>query len=305
MSELSVGQAAFLTSVRSLRERACARLLIDSIRSFGGALSDSPIWLFEAEGLWTARDDPVDLNIHVFSMNVPETVKGYTFADKVCACAQAEEMASSAVQSLIWIDPVVLMVAPPLSFNLGKSFDAAVRPVHIKNVGLPVGVPIDGFWKKIAMNAGVNDIEATVETFIEGQCIRSYFNSHAFAINPSKGLLRKWYERFESLVCDEEFQGGLDQVHQIFLHQAIWSVLLVTSLDPNRIRLLSPDYNYPYNLHESVPEDRKAGSLNELVCIAYENRSLDPNQVDDIDIHEPLRSWLLERATMSDSLHLE
>jgi hypothetical protein len=56
--------------------------------------------------------------------------------------------------------------------------------------------------------------------------------------------------------------------------------------------MLPPDYNYPYNLHQSVPPDRRAAALNDLVCIAYENRLLDPNQVDDIAIHEPLRSWL-------------
>jgi hypothetical protein len=244
------------------------------------------------------------MDTQVFSLSVPDTVKHFYFADKVCACAQAEEMATSAVQSLIWIDPAFLIIRAPLLFSLGQSFDAAVRPVHIRNVGLPHAVPLDGFWKKIAMNAGVHDIEGTVETFIDGQRIRSYFNSHAFATNPSKGLLRRWFECFEALVCDEEFQEDIrqNQVHQIFLHQAIWSVLLATSLDPRRIRLLLPDYNYPYNLHKSVPTDRRAKTLNDLVCIAYEDRSLDPSLVDDIDIHEPLRSWLFEHATPNNSL---
>lgn len=298
MSGPDINQKIFLTLVRSPRERSCARLLIDSIHSFGGTLSDCPIWLFEADEQWASRDDPERSNVQAFLLEVPDTVKGYFFADKVWACAQAEEMAPSAVQSLIWIDPVVLVIGPPVLFNLGASFDAAVRPVHIKNVGLSLEVPLDGFWKKIVSSAGVEDIETSVETFIGGQRIRSYFNSHAFAINPTEGLLRRWFEDFEALVCDEEFQESIcqDQAHQIFLHQAVWSVLLATNLDPKRIRFLPPDYNYPYNLHESVPLDRRAKTLNELVCIAYEGRSLDPRLVNDIDIHEPLRSWLLERA---------
>jgi hypothetical protein len=71
---------------------------------------------------------------------------------------------------------------------------------------------------------------------------------------------------------------------------------VVTLLDPERIRMLPPDYSYPYNLHQVVPPDRRALALNDLVSIAYEDRSLDPDVVDDIAIHEPLRSWLSVRA---------
>lgn len=298
MRDTTIDQTVFLTLVRSPRERSCARVLIESIRSFGGTLSHCPIWLFEADPQWAPCNSLESMDVQVFSLIVPDTVRRFYFADKVCACAKAEEMVTSAVQSLIWIDPACLIVRPPLLFGLDQTFDAAVRPVHIRNVGLSPTVPLDGFWKKIFMKVGVHDTEATVETFIDGQRIRSYFNSHAFATNPSKGLLRRWSECFEALVCDEEYQKGIcqDQARQIFLHQAVWSALLVTSLDPKRIRLLPPDYNYPYNLHQSVPLDRRVDTLNDLVCIAYEDRSLDPSLVDDIDIHEPLRSWLFEHA---------
>jgi hypothetical protein len=298
MSKATTDHAVFLTLVRSPKERACARLVIDSIRAFGGALSSSPIWLFETDSQGASSEDLAGKDVQVFPLRVPDTVKGAFFSTKVFACARAEEMAASGVQSLIWIDPACLVIQPPLLFNLDESFDAAVRPVHIRNVGLPVDTPLDSFWNKIVENTGVEDIEGSVETYIEGERIRPYFNSHAFAINPSKGLLRQWFEGFEGLVSDETYFEQLrqDQLHHIFLHQAIWSVLLVTALDPERIRLLPSDYNYPYNLHDSVPVDRRAKALNDVVCIAYEDRSLDPNQVDDVDIHDPLRSWLLEHV---------
>jgi len=59
-----------------------------------------------------------------------------------------------------------------------------------------------------------------------------------------------------------------------------------------RIRMLPEEYCYPYNLHEKVPKDRKARTLNELACIAYEGRSLNPETITDIIIEEPLRTWL-------------
>ena len=298
MNEPALDRILLLTLVRAAVERSRARMLIDSIRSFGGGLSDCPIWLFETDPQTAPDHGLEDLDVQVFSLSVPDTVRQYCFADKVYACARAEELAPPDVQSLIWIDPACLVINPPLLFDLGPSFDAAVRPVHIRNVGLPPAEPLNGFWKKIYETVGVQDIQTSVETFVDVQRIRAYFNSHAFAVRPSKGLLRRWFECFEALVCDEDYQKGAcqDEGHHIFLHQAVSSALLAASLDPERVRVLPPDYNYPYNLHPSVPVDRRAAALNDLVCIAYEDRSLYPGLVDDIDIRDPLRSWLSSRA---------
>jgi hypothetical protein len=73
------------------------------------------------------------------------------------------------------------------------------------------------------------------------------------------------------------------------------SVIIATSVEAQRIRLLPPTYNYPYNLHGSVSPARRAKALNDLVSFTYEDRSLDPQEVRDIDINEPLRGWLLAR----------
>ena len=297
MSNASVAQTVFLTLVRSTRERERARLLIDSIHTFGGDFCDCPIWLFEANPPKAPCKSLEGARVQVLPLHVPDTVRRYDFGDKVYACAQAESSAAS-VQSLIWADPAFLFIQPPLLFDLGVSFDAAVRPVHIRNVGLLATEPLDGFWKKIYEMVGVQDIQAAVESFVDAQYIRAYFNSHAFAVNPSKGLLRRWFNCFEALVCDQAFQLTCcqDERHQVFLHQAVLSSLIATMLDPQRVRILPPGYNYPYNLHPSIPPDRRAHSLNDLVSTAYEERQLNPSVMDDIDVHEPLRSWLSAQA---------
>ena len=290
-----MSQTIFLTSVRSARGKANARILIDSLRAFGGALRDCPIWVFEANSQKASCQDLSSDSIQVIPLNVPDIVRDYLFADKVYACAQAEAMATSDVQSLVSVDPTCVFVNPPLLFDLGTAFDAAVRPVHIRNVGLRATDPLDVYWRTIYATVGVKDIASTVESFVDEQRLRAYFNSHAFAINPQKGLLRCWFALFEKLVCDQEFQARAcaDEQHQIFLFQAILSALLATSLDPKRIRTLPPTYNYPYNLHASVPLDRRTQSLNDLVCFTYEDRSINPAAMTDIQIDEPLRAWLV------------
>ena len=296
-------RTVFLTLVRSIRERESACLLIDSIRSFGGALNRSPIWLFEGNPQEAPCNRLEGLGVRVLPLAVPDQVARYYYGAKVYACARAEDLATSAVRSLIWLAPEFLVVNPPLLLDLAPSFDAAVRPVHFRNVGLLAAEPLDDFWKQIYETVGTNDIHPPVESFLDALRIRPYFNTHAFALDPQKGICRRWFDCFESLVCDRGFQLRVcsDQSHQIFLHQAILSAIIVTMLAPHRIRTLPPEYNYPYNLHPSVPLDRRALVLNDLVTVACDERSLDPRVVNDIDIREPLRSWLSTR-TPTDAL---
>lgn len=219
----------------------------------------------------------------------------YELAGKVYACARAEDLARKAgTGSLVWIAPPCLVVKPPVLFVLGRGFDAAVRPVHVRNVGIGATEPLDDYWRRVYEAAGVLDTEATVESFIDGQRLRAYFNTHAFAVNPAEGLLTEWFKCFESVVADEDFQSGpcRDLERKVFLHQAIFSALVASALQADRIRILPPVYNYPYNLQGAVPPERRAKALGDLVVAVYEERSLDPAEVADIEIGEPLRAFL-------------
>ena len=96
------------------------------------------------------------------------------------------------------------------------------------------------------------------------------------------------------MVTDEAFQTGpcRDELHQVFLHQAILSTLAAKLLDWERVRLLPPEYNYPLNLLAHMPADRRAPALNGLVNAVYE----DAFPWNEIEVIEPLRSWLRERV---------
>jgi hypothetical protein len=300
MSNETVDRTVFLTWVYSSRQKGCARLLVDSIRSFGGTLSECPIWLFETNPSKVPCNDFENLGVKVLPLSLPDSVEHYApnLAHKVVACARAEELAPPEVKSLIWLSPETMIVQPPLLFDLSGSFDAAVRPVHIKNIGLGVTEPVDGFWRRIYEAVGVRDVQTTVESFVDAEHLRAYFNSAAFAANPATGLFRRWFECFEALVNDQAFQSGAcaDEWHKLFLHQAVLSTLVVTALDMERVRALPPDYGYPYNLHDDVPQERRATALNDLVHVIYEHRSVDPEKMDGIEVNEPLRTWLSGHA---------
>lgn len=123
-----------------------------------------------------------------------------------------------------------------------------------RNVGVSVAEPLDDFWSRVFERVGIADTDYSVESFVDGQKIRAYFNSHSYRVDPSVGLFRRWLECFEGLVLDTEFQVSScsDDLHRIFLHQAVLSALTVAMIDSERIRILPPSYSYPYNLNAAV-----------------------------------------------------
>jgi hypothetical protein len=292
-------QTVFVTLISTAKQRSATQLLIDSIRSFAGAMRNHPVWAFTLSAPEQDQDKLRDLGAEIIPLSVPDSVKSNWFAGKVCACARAEELAGTNTKTMIWISSDCLVIQPPVFFELGSSHDAAFRPVHIRNIGLLASQPLDEFWKRVYQAVGVDDVATTVESFVDNQQLRAYYNTHAFAIDLSHSLMREWYEIFERLVQDRDFQSGScrDDLHQIFLHQAVLSALIASRLDHDRVHNLPPAYTYPYNLQEKIPADKRASLLNDLVCIAYEDRSLNPGEVNDIRIDDPLKSWLAERYT--------
>jgi hypothetical protein len=293
-----VDKPVFVSLIKSPEDNARSRVLAEAIRSFAGEMSNSPVWLFTPRGEDAPVDDLDNLDVKVITLDSSAPVPRYLFGAQVYACARAEEMARDGFFSLVWIDTSCLIIKPPVLLGLGEDADAAVRPVHIRNVGSPASEKPDGYWKKIYRTVGAEDVTSTVTSFVDGQRIRSYFNTHSFAVNPDKGLMKRWLELFKGLIEDEDFQQAYcqDDLHRIFLFQALLSALLATQINPERLRILPPHYNYPYNLQKKVPKDRRARTLNELTTFTYEGRSIDPADVTDVEIAEPLRSWLAQRV---------
>ena len=287
----------FLTMVRSSQERRVAHLLIESIRAFGGVLRNCPIWIFEANSQEASCQEFLIDGAQIFSLEISSTLGSYWFADKVSACAHAEGMATSDIETFIWMDPTVVCVQPPSLFSLGLDLNAAFRPVHIRNVGIPANAPLDDYWRTIYRMIGAGDNNMMVESFVDAQRLRAYFNTHAFAVKPNLGLFARWKDCFEELVRDADFQSRAcqDTRHQVFLHQAILSALVATMSEPASIRILPPEYNYPLHLHSQIPVSRRAKKLNDLVCMVYEDAMPYPHELQDVQVDEPLETWLLAR----------
>jgi hypothetical protein len=174
----------FLTLIQSPAEQAGAQRLVASLRRFGGELSQAPFWLFETESARGLGAKLAPLGVEIFPLVLPTTVRDYVFAGKVWACAQAETLATPAVQTLVWLDTNCLIVQPPLLFRLDSANDTALRPVHARNVGLTRESPLDDYWRGVYAALGLADLPGAVTSFVDNLTLRPYFNSHAFALLP-------------------------------------------------------------------------------------------------------------------------
>lgn len=290
------GRTCFVTLVGSAQEEANARLLLASLRAFGGALGDCAVWAFAIDPDRVSRALPDMEGVFCLPLITDPELR-YPFAAKVQACAQAEALAADEVRSLVWVSTGCLIVNPPVLFDLAASFDAAFRPVHIQNIGSPAGEPLDDYWSEVYRAVGMDDTSHTVESFVDSRELRPYLNTHLFAIDPSLGLCQTWWQLFKEMVADTVFQSGpcRDELHRIFLHQAILSALVTKRLDWQRIRLPPPEYSYPLHLHQEVPAGRRARSLGDLVCPVYEGVYRHPETLGGLPVQEPLKSWLSAR----------
>lgn len=148
MDQIQISRTLFMTRVGTPFGKSCARLLIESLRSFGGVMQNCPFWIFEANPEKTTCQDMIDLNTRVLPLNAPASIRDFLFGE----------------------------------------------------------------------------------------------------------------------------------------------------IDEKRLLILPPDYNYPYNLHQSLPAEHRVKAFNDLVSLVHEDRTINLQEIDDVEIHEPLYSWLLQRV---------
>ncbi|MEW6092921.1 MAG: hypothetical protein AB1531_03040, partial [Chloroflexota bacterium] len=86
----------FLT-IASAKSEPAVRLMIDSLRTFGGELADASFWAFatDPDAVRGLEDDRTRL----LPLTVPDPVAAYPFGKKVAACARAEKLAPAGARS--------------------------------------------------------------------------------------------------------------------------------------------------------------------------------------------------------------
>lgn len=290
-------QFAFMTFVSSGEQERSVRAMIRSIRDNAGAYSNCKIYVLltqpdEATGNLLAGE-----NVELLRPEVDSIFLNYPLAVKAFAASQVEQLVKGKIQTLVWLDPGVMVLNSLKDLDLKGRYDVSVRPVSlVNNIGLPPGVEPDDYWSPI-YRANKIDYKAvqTIETVVDARQIQPYYNCEIYSVNPALGICQEWVAQLSELLKDKSYQQNTCTTpgRRLFLHQAVLSGIIASRVKASRIKALPITCSYPFNQHDQLSEERKVSSLNQLSAVIFDYAwSSNPKWMDKIKISEPLRSWL-------------
>lgn len=284
-------------------------MMARSIRDFGGSLASSLIWIMVPESRNTFSDGEkagfakLDLQIHPYPID-PDVLQ-FPFAAKIAAAAVAEGLAQGQTELLCYLDQDTLVLQEPDEFLLPDGKVLGYRPVHHKLIGTGWDEVLSPFWELIYRTCEVPEDRLFWMMTHIGEKIRPYFNAGTFVVRPERGLLTQWRDTFLRSYRQPEFAAFYEQnqLYTIFMHQAIWTGVLLHALFLDEMQLLSPKINYPLHLHEDIPEALRVKSIHDLTTLRYENIFDTPKWRENFPILEPLQTWLESQLEMQKSPH--
>jgi len=286
-----------VTSIATQDEERAAGLLADSLRAFGGAYRSAPIYVLLANPTNVTGASLAGRVSRTLALDMENKYRSFPFAVKVHACAQVEALVDGKADWLVWFDPRAVVLTPLTSLEVDPNIGVSIRPVHFQNVGLASRQNLDLYWRTIYAAAGVdtNKIWA-VQSFVDGQDIRVYYNCAFMAYRPALGLLRAWKNTFTTLLDDPVLRPRVaaDSQHQTYLHQAVLTAVTVARLGQGEINVPPTSYGYPLSVQSYIPHTRQATNLSQLTVALYEN-SLG-SCLTGIAVDPQLAAWLAQHG---------
>lgn len=260
-----------------------ARLLVRSIRRFGGRWAGAPIDTFAPRaGRAIAAATRRFLDAHGVSHH--EEILNADFADygvgnKIFAAARAEEIATE--DFVVFVDTDTVILSEPAALALPETIDAAVRPVEFHRWGEPEegdarwltrhrrassageGDRGDDDWLRMYELCGVS-ARPFVETSCDRERIRAYANSGLVTVRRAARIFAQWRRDFLTLTAAGHRPDGGD-MH--YMDQLSLAVTLARVWD--RVQLLDGRYNYPLVGRPLLAEPLRSARLDELVHVHY------------------------------------
>jgi hypothetical protein len=273
----------FVACVESGPLEQKGRLLVRSIRRFGGRWAGAPIHTFSpraGRGISDATRELFAANGVIHHDEVLNTAfDEYGFVNKIFAAARAEEI--SGQDFVVFLDTDTVILSEPAGLALPDGIDAAVRPSDFHRWNEPPegdvrwrtrhrrassagdGDPNDDYWLRMYALCGV-DARPFIETSCDRARIRAYANSGLVAARRSAGVFAQWKRDFLTLAeADHRPRGGdihyMDQLSLAATLTRIW----------DRVQVLDGRYNYPLVGRPLLAEPLRSARLDELIHVHY------------------------------------
>jgi hypothetical protein len=240
-----------------------AILLVESLRAWGGACADAPVYAFAPRaGLEPGPETVERLKSMATTMVTEPLVDRFAETptyNKVTVSAWAERELDH--DTLVFTDTDSVFLGEPVEL-MGTDWDAAMRPVDRRIAGSRGKGKNEPYWRKMYELLGVRS-EPFVQTGVGQQPIRAYWNSGLIAAHRSAGLFQAWEDALVRL-HDAEL---VPEKWPHFMDQLSWAA--VTADHHDRVHILPSSYNYPLRHRGAVEPEATTFDLDELVHLHY------------------------------------
>jgi hypothetical protein len=240
-----------------------AILCVESLREFGGACADAPVYAFAPRPGF--EPDPATserlsaLGVTSIAEPLVDRFAEHPTFNKVAVSAWAERELDHDI--LVFTDTDSVFLGEPADL-LGGDWVAAVRPVDRRIAGSRGKGKNEPFWRKMYKELGVKS-KPFIETTVGQMRIRAYWNTGLVAARRSAGLFDAWEQALHRLFDAEIVQKRWPQ----FMDQLSWAG--VTADVHDRILVLSAAYNYPLRHRQSISPEATHMDLDEMVHLHY------------------------------------
>ncbi|MFW9911639.1 MAG: hypothetical protein ACFFEU_04155 [Candidatus Thorarchaeota archaeon] len=276
-----------------------ALLLLESIRSFAGSLSNVEVWCYAPEDgneISSRTQGRIDeLGVELISFKMDSEISSFPFTRHAHAATLAESRSKGKFELVAWLSPNTLVLQEPTKFILESGISLGYRPVHHKLLGLNYDEPLDTFWSAVYKFCNVPRARVFVmKTQVEDLAIRPYFNAGILVARPEEALFKAWRDTFLRVYQEPVFKRLYheDRRYAIFVHQAILSGIILSRFEQDEIEELPAKYNYPLNLyHEDITENQPE-FIEECVTIRHEGFYQDPEWKRNMPARNELKEWI-------------
>jgi len=244
-----------------------SKLLVDSLRSFGGAFKDIPIYSYQPRKHFKISSETIkwfeEHQVEYIDTPLNKKWTHYPLANKPLACAYHEERSNS--KRLIFLDSDIFFLGEPKLFDLSDDYDASLRPLDLCKISgaTDFNHPNGNYWQQLYALLKVNS-DRRVTSTVDDKDILEYYNSGHVVIQKKNELFQHWLENFHKVM---EAKLTLPNGH-FYVEQSVLSAT-ISQLDLNILE--SPkNYNFPIHLvDQMVNENYKLDSAQELISVHY------------------------------------
>lgn len=310
---------SFILSVERGKLEAQAIFLVESLRRFGGAYADCPVYAVSPR---PARQMGRDTRRALAALGAETIIEDliwrhetYGTVARIAVSAWAERNLTSEI--LVALDDDLFFAGEP-DFSLPES-DFMARPVDVKEM-CTTGTddPYDPYWRAIAALTDVDyDKIDWVETSIEHIRVKASYNGGMIAVRRSAGLFQATESVFRAIQENDlsPYQPGQKEIFSSIglagaeasrwwgSSQAAFS--LATTRKQARGMIALPTYNVPIHLAGYARYVGEQVTLKDAVLVHYhwllEQESIKQNPLLDEDwdtLRPDVLSWLKSKTPL-------